>query len=592
MTGCRPDFLAAFVEGFRRNGWEFVSMDDVTRRIGRAGAGRPFAALTFDDGYRDTLARAVPILERLQVPFAVYVPTGAVTHDLYAWWLGLRALFRSRDEVAIDCMNARFSCADLAGMRAGLKAVTNWVASDHRRALELAPTFSKHAISMQALNESYFLGERGLHQLAGCHLATVGAHTSTHAALTTLEAHQARAEMADNKAFVERLLDRRVKHFAYPYGAHGKRDEELARDVGFATAVTTVPTPVYTQHRRTPYALPRVSVRSREKASGLFYRASGLGQNLHPRARRPCRALKASQLEFQAIDGAEQQRHALALLNEGFPDVAFDWSLAFRAPPGQGGHGLLLFDDGAPEGVMMSFERTRRIGGHERRVVNLASWYIRPKYRRFAVRMARMASADPDAIYTTGSATRATQTICLRTGFRYVTKGSILSVPLLNGLAAGRGIRIEPADPALAAPEDRQWISDHSDPRFIALSVRQGERVAPLLWMHGPKPKRYPSVRLIFAADLSLLRAALPALHARMLRRHGVVGLYLPQVPPLAGLRSARNPQKGPSLLVKGDVADTDVDLRYSEFLYLPLATAALGQRTWRDLFRRAGAGS
>jgi len=290
MTGCSPSLLTVVVNSLRRDGWDIVGLDEALRRIAHGVATTPFAVLTFDDGYRDTLSRALPVLERLQAPFTVYVPTGAVTRELYAWWLALRALFRSREAVAIECMGRRFECSDLAGKIAALKAAAGWVHQDYRRKFELMPTFAAYGISPAALAEEYFLDSDELRALARHPLVTIGAHTTSHAALSTLEPGQARCEMADNKIYLERLLGADVTHFAYPYGdprACGSREAEIAHELGFASAVTAEASPIYPRHRHRMHSLPRIAVRPDETAETLYYRASGLSwaMNAHKRRR-------------------------------------------------------------------------------------------------------------------------------------------------------------------------------------------------------------------------------------------------------------------------------------------------------------------
>jgi peptidoglycan/xylan/chitin deacetylase (PgdA/CDA1 family) len=291
MTGCSPSLLAAVVNSLRRDGWDIIGLDDALRRIAHGIAATPFAVLTFDDGYRDTLNRALPVLERLEAPFTVYVPTGAVTRELYAWWLALRALFRSRQEVAIECMSRRFECSDLAGKIAALKAAGSWVHQDYCRKFALVPTFAAYGISPAALAEEYFLDCDELRALARHPLVTIGAHTTSHPALSTLELGQVRCEMADNKIYLERLLDQGVTHFAYPYGdprACGRREAETAHELGFLSAVTVEASPIYPEHRHRMHSLPRIAVRPDETAETLYYRASGLSwaMNLHKRKRR------------------------------------------------------------------------------------------------------------------------------------------------------------------------------------------------------------------------------------------------------------------------------------------------------------------
>jgi hypothetical protein len=133
----------------------------------------------------------------------------------------------------------------------------------------------------------------------------------------------------------------------------------------------------------------------------------------------------------------------------------------------------------------------------------------------------------------------------------------------------------------LVQPEPRRWITDHAGRRYIAIVIRQGTRATPVLWLRGLKIKELPAARLMFTSDYALLRAALPAIHGYMLRRHGIVGLYLPYTARLEGLRSLRKPHKGPSIVVKGDIADEDVNLLYSELYYLPLGDRSPGDSGW-----------
>jgi len=290
MSGCSPTLLAEVVTTLRRDGWDIVGLDEALRRITEPMGDRPFVVLTFDDGYRDSLTRALPILERLEAPFAVYVPTGALTRELYAWWLALRVLIKSRDEIALDCMARRFTCSDLAGKIAAFRTVDAWVHQDYRRKFELAPAFATYGISLPSVADEYFMSSDELREFARRPLVTIGAHTTSHAALSTLESGQARSEMADNKLYLERLINRDVVHFAYPYGdarACGAREAAIARDLAFVSAVAVEASPIFAEHRNRIHSLPRISVRPNETPATLYYRASGLSWAMNAHKRRP-----------------------------------------------------------------------------------------------------------------------------------------------------------------------------------------------------------------------------------------------------------------------------------------------------------------
>ncbi|MEH2609784.1 polysaccharide deacetylase family protein [Bradyrhizobium sp. AZCC 1693] len=275
MTGTAVSLFEYSLDWLQRGGWSIVSLDECLEKLARNDRSRRYAVLTFDDGYRDNVSVALPILERHNAPFMMYVPTGAPTRTMQTWWLGLRKLFLSRDKVAIDALGRQFHCSDIRSKTSALTEVTRWVHQDYRRGAMLAPTFKQNGISLAALNDEYFLDERELGILARHPLASIGGHTASHAALATLDEPSARAELADNRGYLENLLQFPVRHVAYPYGgfrACGPREERLVTEVGFQTAVTTRQGRLH-DHTVNHFALPRIGFSSR---SGFTARMSGI----------------------------------------------------------------------------------------------------------------------------------------------------------------------------------------------------------------------------------------------------------------------------------------------------------------------------
>jgi peptidoglycan/xylan/chitin deacetylase (PgdA/CDA1 family) len=284
MTGTSVALFEYSLIWLRQEGWEIVSLDACLGRLATDPRPRRYAVLTFDDGYRDNVATALPILERYHAPFIVYVPTDALTRTLQSWWLGLREIFRSRDTVTIDAMGIRFRCPDFDNKMSALSRVSKWIHEDYRRAALLTPTFNKAGLSLPALNEAYFLDQRELQALARHPLASIGGHTASHPALAYLDIRSARAEMADNRNYLEELIQLPVRHIAYPYGnsrACGPREEYLAKEVGFSTAVTTRHAQL-SDGKLNHFALPRLGVGGRFDTRAAFEaRMTGLQSAVH-----------------------------------------------------------------------------------------------------------------------------------------------------------------------------------------------------------------------------------------------------------------------------------------------------------------------
>lgn len=264
MTGTSVELFEYSLSWLQRKGWAIVSLEECLERLARNDRSRRYAVLTFDDGYRDNVDVALPILERHNAPFMMYVPTAALTRTLQSWWLGLRELVRSRDDITIDAMDVRYHCPDYQSKRVAFNRVDRWIHEDYKRVAGLATTFDKAGISLSELNNRYFLDECALRDLARHPLASIGGHTTSHAALATIDASSARADLVENRNYLENLLELPVRHLAYPYGtpgACGPREEHLAKETGFLSAVTTQHGHL-SEHQLNQFALPRIGVSS------------------------------------------------------------------------------------------------------------------------------------------------------------------------------------------------------------------------------------------------------------------------------------------------------------------------------------------
>jgi len=259
-AGCTVSLLESVIGYLRREQWDLVTIGEAVSRLHDDNPGRPFAVLTFDDGYRDTLIRALPVLERHRAPFVVYIVAGAPTAALHSWWLGVRALVQTQDEITISAMNATFDCRSAGSKILAHDMVCQWVHEDFDRARRLDETFRSYNVSLEALNRVYFMSEKELYALASNPLATIGAHSTSHAPLTKLDAHAVRQEMVGSRAYLEDLVDRPVLDFAYPYGASADREFILAAAAGFRSAVTTRYDGVFAAHRMIAHQLPRIGV--------------------------------------------------------------------------------------------------------------------------------------------------------------------------------------------------------------------------------------------------------------------------------------------------------------------------------------------
>ena len=263
-----PRFLTRVVKYLRRSRLDVVSLDEMHRRLSKGDFSRRFVCLTFDDGYRDTLQNAYPILKAAGMPFAVFVATSFPDRLGELWWLALEAVIARNDRVGlmIEGRNQTFDCATTAEKRALYDELYWWVrkrqTEDELRAFvrNLAACYS---VDIKAFCGELCMGWEELATLAADPLVTIGAHTVNHAMLAKLPKEAVRSEMDLSRSVIEAALSVRPQHLSYPVGdktSAGPREFAIAGELGFKTAVTTRPGVLFPQHRKHLTALPRISV--------------------------------------------------------------------------------------------------------------------------------------------------------------------------------------------------------------------------------------------------------------------------------------------------------------------------------------------
>jgi peptidoglycan/xylan/chitin deacetylase (PgdA/CDA1 family) len=264
-----PAFLEGVITELRRAAVDIVTLDEMHRRLTTGDAKRRrFVCLTFDDGYRDNLEYAYPILKRHQVPFAVYVASSFPDGAGELWWLALEAVIarNERVELVMEGRKRSFDCRTAQSKRIAFEAIYWWLRSlPSEAALRSAirALAATYGIDIGRFCRELCMSWEELAELAADPLVTIGAHTISHPRLSRIPEEAVRTEMQGSVSAIEAALGVRPVHLAYPVGdatSAGAREFALARELGFKTAVTTRPGVLFAEHAAHLTALPRLSL--------------------------------------------------------------------------------------------------------------------------------------------------------------------------------------------------------------------------------------------------------------------------------------------------------------------------------------------
>jgi peptidoglycan/xylan/chitin deacetylase (PgdA/CDA1 family) len=260
-----PEHFAQHLEELRRSS-EVRSLDDILRR---RRCHRPSVAVTFDDGYADNLEIALPMLERFEVPFTVFLASDAIGSFRGFWWDRLASLL---DGVTVVDASLEVGGRPLRILLRGPEAAAQTVRILQRRWRQYDPQEIEEMLESLAASLGTNVPDvsstagtltRSQARTLGAHpLCTVGAHTTDHRQLRGRSFDEQLGTIRDSSRVLEELLLRPILHFAYPFGDWKSFDRASVRAVkaaGLESAVTTEPGGVTGLNSR--FYLPRRSIR-------------------------------------------------------------------------------------------------------------------------------------------------------------------------------------------------------------------------------------------------------------------------------------------------------------------------------------------
>jgi len=269
------DQLAALVR-FRT----VMTVGEMVSQHRKGALPRDAVALTFDDGYRDNLTQALPLLDAADVPATLFLTTGWIGTGRAFWWddlavmiqsgatAGERALTISGEPFVLDlpldperegfrptwrawepAANARE-----AAYQALWQRLQRCPIAERTRCLDLL----RGVLGSGSLQQDDLpMSTEEARSLVGSSFE-IGAHAVSHQPLTTLSSKDRMTEIERSRARCSAIAGSEVTGFAYPHGDLDDATSNMVRDAGFGWACSTREAPVRAADDR--FALPRIAV--------------------------------------------------------------------------------------------------------------------------------------------------------------------------------------------------------------------------------------------------------------------------------------------------------------------------------------------
>lgn len=230
---------------------------------GRASLPARAVALTFDDGYRNNLRVAAPILRRYRVPATLFVATGLVGTSQWMWAYELEHMFaRYPLERLRECARhpiLEHLCSQGLEQRVAMMACVEYLKLAPPEMLEVMGRL-RRLLPVEQDEENRFLDWDEVRELRSAYGFEIGAHSETHGILVRMAPDEVERELRVCRDTLERELGERPTLFAYPNGDTNPTVTELVGRY-YTAAFTTCPsvcTPLLS-----PLELPRLAAPER-----------------------------------------------------------------------------------------------------------------------------------------------------------------------------------------------------------------------------------------------------------------------------------------------------------------------------------------
>jgi peptidoglycan/xylan/chitin deacetylase (PgdA/CDA1 family) len=208
--------------------------------------GRPLppraVAVTFDDGYRDNLELAGPILRRLRMPATCFLVPGLLDGEVSPWWEELAWIFRHATGDEVQWAGVVHRVTEPAARHELFKRV----AEDVKRLDRAGRTAAVETLRDQLAPtghydlRSHFMDWDEARRLQ--EYMSIGSHTMYHAILANETPQAQRDDLAEARRRLEEGLGSPIRVLAYPNGKQADYDEHTraaADAAGYSFSITT-----------------------------------------------------------------------------------------------------------------------------------------------------------------------------------------------------------------------------------------------------------------------------------------------------------------------------------------------------------------
>jgi peptidoglycan/xylan/chitin deacetylase (PgdA/CDA1 family) len=258
------------------------SLEEMAEKGFKVADSKPVATVLFDDGYKDNIDYAVPILKKYQCPASFYVVTGCIDNNIPTWTYIVDHLLQNSHvqsmEFNMDFVSTSFQKIDCntQGKRLELGATLKpWMKSlsNHDREEMLAAL--TRTMNDVPVPRNLMLKWEEIRQMKDAGFS-IGSHSVSHPLLATIKDNKELSyELIESGNRIRKELGQFPSTISYPVGSFDERVISEAKKAGYKMGLA-VEQKFFNTEKDNLFAIPRVELynepmwKSRMRISGLY----------------------------------------------------------------------------------------------------------------------------------------------------------------------------------------------------------------------------------------------------------------------------------------------------------------------------------
>ncbi len=230
------------MEYLKNKSYNLITMTELINTIKNNGEFNKNVVLTFDDGLKNVIKNAYPIMQEYNAKGCLYVVSDNTEMDTLIWSDHVETLINSQKPgeflfffkgkkytyILSDMKSYEYAIKDI---KKKLRSITNKEMQEHLK------QFTQ--VEKENLPEEYTLASWDELKELDAEILEIGSHTRTHPNCANLtDDVELENEILHSKEEIENIIGRKVEHFCYPAGSYNRRVLDEVKASGYQSAVT------------------------------------------------------------------------------------------------------------------------------------------------------------------------------------------------------------------------------------------------------------------------------------------------------------------------------------------------------------------